>query len=755
MDKNVVLKEAQKYVARGQIDKAITEWEKLVREAPDGNIYNTIGDLHLKRGDKKSAVDFFHRSATFFREGGFSLKALALYKKVINIDPSDAVAFTALGELSEEKGLTTDAIKYYLTAADILSKSANKERFLNIYERILSLAPTNISLREKVAGLFLREGFSINAAREFVHIGQYWMEKGDFELSRSVFVKVLDIQPNNRDALLGLISAYGKKGDLQHSVEYAKKAVAALPDDQDLVLRCARLLEEMGAHDEAMEYVSKIVEMKPDDVEANRLLGDLRLHKGEREAAWEAYKKVVDSLVLEDRLDEAIKFAREFKDTNPVEIGRFLMSLYKQKGDTEALFEETLFVADLMMDSGLQDEAVDFYREALKIRPDDMQIKKILAEQEMTVSGMEPSTAEGERSTEDLLTDAEIFMKYGLFDEAMSILEQLKLKEPGNADVHTRLKSLFLEKNDKEQAVTECIVLYEIYSRSGNAEMREEVLREAAGIIPDDPRILERMSAKAEEELAPEPQIQPPESFEDYAEEMAEAEFYLRQGLKEDALRIYHKLLQLFPEEAGLQDKINSIEGGLVGTGEPEKFIPAEPEIVEAHEMPLPETQPLDTDVLDIFEEFKKGLEKELEEEDFETHYNLGIAYKEMELIDDAIKEFQASRNDPKYVARSMTMLGICYMEKGLFPLAVEAFRKSLDTITERNESYWGAKYDLAMALEKNGDTKEAFDILSEIYGIDSKFREVSEKLDHLRSILPREDKDDTATKKKDRVSYI
>src|SRR5208337_3817110 len=113
-DKNLIVKEAQKYLARGQLDKAIAEWEKLVKEAPDGNIYNTVGDLHLKKGNKKTAVDFFHKAATYFREEGFSLKALALYKKVINIDPADAGAYTALGELSEEKGLVTDAIKYYL-----------------------------------------------------------------------------------------------------------------------------------------------------------------------------------------------------------------------------------------------------------------------------------------------------------------------------------------------------------------------------------------------------------------------------------------------------------------------------------------------------------------------------------------------------------------------------------------------------------------------------------------------------------------
>ncbi|MCL5023049.1 MAG: tetratricopeptide repeat protein, partial [Nitrospirae bacterium] len=184
-DKSAIVKEAQKWLARGQIDKAIAEWEKLVKEAPDGNVYNTVGDLYLKKGNKKAAVDFFHKSAGFFRDGGFSLKALALYKKVINIEPSDANAYVALGELSEEKGLTTDAIKYYLSVADILAKGADRERFLNIYERILALAPSNIPLRDKVAGLFLKEGLTSHAIKEYLHIAKFYAEKEDFEQARA------------------------------------------------------------------------------------------------------------------------------------------------------------------------------------------------------------------------------------------------------------------------------------------------------------------------------------------------------------------------------------------------------------------------------------------------------------------------------------------------------------------------------------------------------------------------------------------
>src|SRR5512135_81713 len=171
-DKSVIIREAQKYLAKGQIDKAISAWEKLINESPDGNTYNIIGDLYLRKSDKKSAVESFHKAANYFRREGFSLKALALYKKVLNVNPGDADALYALGELSEEKGLTTDATKYYLATADSLSKEGRKDRLLEIYQKILALSPSNVPLRNKVAEIFLKEGLSADAAKEYFHIAK-------------------------------------------------------------------------------------------------------------------------------------------------------------------------------------------------------------------------------------------------------------------------------------------------------------------------------------------------------------------------------------------------------------------------------------------------------------------------------------------------------------------------------------------------------------------------------------------------------
>ncbi|HWS71674.1 MAG TPA: tetratricopeptide repeat protein, partial [Thermoanaerobaculia bacterium] len=81
----------------------------------------------------------------------------------------------------------------------------------------------------------------------------------------------------------------------------------------------------------------------------------------------------------------------------------------------------------------------------------------------------------------------------------------------------------------------------------------------------------------------------------------------------------------------------------------------------------------------EIFKEFKKGVEQQLDSEDYDTHYNLGIAYKEMGLIDEAIGEFQLASKDPKRAVECASMLGLCFLEKGMPQLAIKWYRKGLE----------------------------------------------------------------------------
>ncbi len=802
-DKTRIIKEAQKYVLKGQIDKAIAEWEKLLQESADGNTYNIIGDLYFRKGDRKNALESFHKAANFFRHEGFSLKALALYKKVLNINPADADALCALGQLNEEKGLTTDATRYYLAAADSLSKEGKKNRLLEIYRKILSLSPANVNLRQKVAEIFMKEGLISDAAMQYVFMAGIYEEKDETDRAEMQYRKVLDIQPSNREAVIGLGLLLERRGEREKAVRHMKEAAEHFPDDTDILFRHAEICHAMGDDESARGSLYRIVEIEPGNIKPRRLLGEMYLKEGAPDKAWIEYLPVIDQIILEEKYEEAVTLLKPFKDAEPLETGRRLVSLYRQLGETAHVASELEQLGDALRERGMAEDALGCYQEALGMSPDDEGLKERIAELTERIAELtekpEPQKEAvtvripgGDKTAEEILAETEIFARYGLLPEALRLLESLKVREPHNVDVHAKLKSIYIEMSDMESAVTECLILHELYKRDGDAAGSEAMLKEALDLYPEDPRLVERG-------YGPPEAVHPPAAgpggtgeeggtrIEDYEEELAEADFYARQGLATEAEKILKKLGDLFPGNTDVGERLENLgrmqetqeTGGISGeeaapqdegsgtapeteteevppmplqADEFENIIPLAEEPVEAQEMPEPA---LDNDVMEIFQEFKKGLEKELGEEDSETHYNLGIAYKEMGLLDDAITEFQQARNDPKRLVQSSTLLGVCYVEKGLYSLAVDVLGRVLKELNDKEDSYWAVKYDLAEAHQKNNDLKEALALYTDVYGWNAKYRNISEKIGLLKAQLGKGAEKDGPKEKKDRVSYL
>ncbi|MEW6002190.1 MAG: tetratricopeptide repeat protein [Nitrospirota bacterium] len=725
MDKASVIKNAQRYLERGQIDKAISEWERLIDEYHDGNILNTIGDLYLKKGDKNNAISFFHRAAEFFKEQGFSLKALGLYKKILNVDPANADALLSLGKINEERGLKRDAIKYYLTAADSLSRESEKERLFEIYERILSISPLDLFLRKKVADLYAKEGLSSKSAKEYFHIARYHEEKGDIEEALEYYKKVLDIEPLNKEAILSINYLFEKQGNLERAIEHMKEANVLFPEDTEISLRYAEIYTVWGKFDEAKERLKKILEIEPVNVKAKKLLGEIYVKEGDRDKAWAEYLPVVDEIISDMKTSDAIALVESFKDISPLETGKRLVSLYRQTGEDDKVAHELVVLGNTLTSMGRQREAFNCYKEALSIIPDDEVLRSRVVELVKELSMADLSKTD-EEAVDEALADAEILIRYGLCEEAKNLLEGLSQSEPGNIDLHLKLRSLFINAGDKEQAVTECLLLSELFGRADDIENKEHMIEEALEIDPEDPRLVGlRMSLGKVSIESPEGH-----SIEDYSEEIAEADFYSKQGLVEEAKGILGRLHKLFPLNEEIRQKLLSLN----------------------YEF---EREKIDSDVLGIFNEFKRGLEQQLEKEDSETHYNLGIAYKEMGLIDDAIREFRIALGDPNRFIQSSSMIAACYSEKGQYQLAADILIDALKKVKERDESYWSMKYDLAGIHEKGGNLEGALNCYREIYEWNSRFRDIPEKIIQIKERLAGVVQEEKPRAKKDRISYL
>jgi tetratricopeptide (TPR) repeat protein len=138
----------------------------------------------------------------------------------------------------------------------------------------------------------------------------------------------------------------------------------------------------------------------------------------------------------------------------------------------------------------------------------------------------------------------------------------------------------------------------------------------------------------------------------------------------------------------------------------------------------------------DLFEEFRSELgESNNEDEDLETHYNLGIAYREMGLLEEAISEFQkvASSADKgpafRYAMQCSTLLGLAFMEKGQPAIAAIWYERALKTPGLDQESILALRYDLGVAQELAGDKQAAYNSFSQVYAMNIDYRDVSERI--------------------------
>jgi tetratricopeptide (TPR) repeat protein len=194
-----------------------------------------------------------------------------------------------------------------------------------------------------------------------------------------------------------------------------------------------------------------------------------------------------------------------------------------------------------------------------------------------------------------------------------------------------------------------------------------------------------------------------------------------------------------FASDQFLADLANEIDQLGIGELSPSYSQPAPPEAKPAAKW-LPETKaasPLENAPLkEVFDEFRAELgEMGAEDEDLETHYNLGIAFREMGLLEEAISEFQkvakaTDRGKPfRYTMQCSTLLGLAFMEKGQPGIAAIWYERALRTPDMDPESTLALRYDLGVAQESAGDLEAALKSFSQVYAANIDYRDVAERI--------------------------
>ncbi len=138
----------------------------------------------------------------------------------------------------------------------------------------------------------------------------------------------------------------------------------------------------------------------------------------------------------------------------------------------------------------------------------------------------------------------------------------------------------------------------------------------------------------------------------------------------------------------------------------------------------------------EVFQEFRTELgEMNDEDEDLETHYNLGIAYREMGLLDEAIGEFQKvakaiQHGKPfRYAMQCATLLGLTFIDKGEPQIAALWYSRALETPGIDQETVLALRYDLGLAQEQAGESRAALTSFRQVYAVNIDYRDVAGRI--------------------------
>ena len=130
--------------------------------------------------------------------------------------------------------------------------------------------------------------------------------------------------------------------------------------------------------------------------------------------------------------------------------------------------------------------------------------------------------------------------------------------------------------------------------------------------------------------------------------------------------------------------------------------------------------------------EFKRGIDQNIDAEDFQAHYDLGIAFKEMGLIDEAIAQFQKALRSPEGRLKTSEQLGIAFFEKSQYAIAEAVLHRAIDSLPGADDQKIGLLYWLGRAFEAQQRGREALPLYERALAVDIRFLDLGERVKRL-----------------------
>jgi pilus assembly protein FimV len=481
-NKAKILNDATKFLQKGAYDKAVRELQKLVEDDPkDVRTILKVGDILAKKGDKEDAIRSYRRVAELYGEQGFFLKAVAVYKQILKLDPQHFEVTLKLAELYEQLGLLQEALAQYTLIATLYEQRGDVEERLAILRRMVELDPENVASRVRLAEAFSRENRVVEAIEAFRGAANVLRAQGRQADYIKVAERLLFHDAEQHDVAQDLARLYLAQGDARRAVARLEPAYRAAPGDVATLSLLGRGFRDLGMLDRAVYIFQQLgetelrngrrdaaqmafhtaLEIDPDHIPALEALGGVGARGPSSAAQRAAPARAAPARVEPARVEPA----RATVDASPrAPLGPRAANPRRSPSTTDGGPSQR--PGPRASARGPSDSGHPGPGAPARAEPDDRTLRQQVAK---------------------LITETDVYVKYGLRDRALDHLRKILDLDPDSVEAHEKMRDLYIAARDRAHAAESIAALMRIAWRGGDDARVDELRKALTELVPGHP----------------------------------------------------------------------------------------------------------------------------------------------------------------------------------------------------------------------------------------------------------------------------
>ena len=741
--------QAEKYVKKGKFNEAISEYKTLLTDGEeDIPIRNIIGDLYVKAGQEEMAAQEFRQIARHYEEKKIFAKSIALYKRITRLDPNDYTSAEKLAELLSFQGYISEAKDEYKRLAKKYAAANENQNAMKMYRFLINLDHGDEDSRLALVDIYEKEDLIEQAVEQLNVLAELKIHGEKFKEARELLDRARNIDIDHTRTLFNLIGLLKRDKKDNEALSLVKNILGK--DEQNInALRIyGNLLLRKNDYKKAEDIFSKILEINPNEINARIKLGTIHIYEKNYDEAFEIFEPLVDSFLKRNKEDKAVsllglilrtkvihvptleKIAKVYEIKNQPEklrlVYRILLNQYKKEDNKERALDILRRMVSVFPENDV------YYREYKKIRKDmgiseedDEEVESIFQQQDAQLT------------LEESLSQADLYIQQGLFRIAKRFLESLRLDFPEEPIIQRKLEEIKETSSDSDRDKI-----------SEKMEIITEKQAEIKKISEDKDKEEQEKEEKEQKEKEKEKEEQKDKEREEKEKDEKDKEDKVTEDIEKDKKQGEGIVLEesaqeeeIVPEEDLVSVAHIFADTDIIPFSSPEDetvdfFDLAERinEELEAIEdvMSLQKERISSTSekpLQEIIKEFRKDFSERMHEASDESRYNLGIAFMEQGLYDEAIDEFKLASRESFLTVDCFLSISFCFQSKKNYGEAIKWVQKAMDISEKDSTQFYSLKYELASLFEAMGEYLKAMQTFIEVKEWKSDFRDVGQRL--------------------------